>query len=113
MLWLVIHWACWFNDGLRYTYSGYGVELELGKLKKAVVGLKKNTGVKANTGAKTETGGKHTQEQKQEQVHHHSQDLEQFMVELKHPLLQVKYLLVEHLEIKDLIFHIQQKKIID
>ena len=34
----------------------YGVELELGKLKKAVVGLKKNTGVKANTGAKTETG---------------------------------------------------------
>ena len=34
----------------------YGVELELGKLKKAVVGLKKNTGVKADTGAKTSNG---------------------------------------------------------
>ena len=34
----------------------YGVELDFGKLKKSVIGLKKNTGVKADTGAKTSTG---------------------------------------------------------
>ena len=34
----------------------YGVELDFGKLKKSVIGLKKNTGVKADTGAKSETG---------------------------------------------------------
>ena len=34
----------------------YGVELDVGKLKKSVIGLKKNTGVKADTGAKSETG---------------------------------------------------------
>ena len=33
----------------------YGVELDIGALKKATIGLKKNTGVKADTGAKTET----------------------------------------------------------
>jgi hypothetical protein len=34
----------------------YGVELDLGALKKSTIGLKKNTGVKADTGAKTSTG---------------------------------------------------------
>ncbi len=34
----------------------YGVELDIGKLKKSVIGLKKNTGVKADTGAKLSTG---------------------------------------------------------
>ena len=34
----------------------YGVELDVGKLKKSVIGLKKNTGVKADTGAKTSNG---------------------------------------------------------
>ena len=34
----------------------YGVELDLGALKKSVIGLKKNTGVKADTGAKVSTG---------------------------------------------------------
>jgi len=34
----------------------YGVEIDLGALKKSTIGLKKNTGVKADTGAKTETG---------------------------------------------------------
>ena len=34
----------------------YGVELDIGKLKKSVIGLKKNTGVKADTGAKMSTG---------------------------------------------------------
>ena len=34
----------------------YGVELDFGKLKKSVIGLKKNTGVKVDTGAKQSTG---------------------------------------------------------
>ena len=34
----------------------YGVELDIGALKKSTIGLKKNTGVKADTGAKTSTG---------------------------------------------------------
>ena len=34
----------------------YGVELDFGKLKKSVIGLKKNTGVKADTGLKNSTG---------------------------------------------------------
>ena len=34
----------------------YGVELDFGKLKKSVIGLKKNTGVQSDTGAKNSTG---------------------------------------------------------
>ena len=34
----------------------YGVEIDLGALKKSTIGLKKNTGVKADTGAKTSNG---------------------------------------------------------
>jgi hypothetical protein len=34
----------------------YGVELDIGKLKKSVIGLKKNTGVKVDTGLKNSTG---------------------------------------------------------
>lgn len=34
----------------------YGVELDIGKLKKSVIGLKKNTGVQSDTGLKNSTG---------------------------------------------------------
>ena len=91
------------------TVTTAGISVELAPLKKSTIGLKKNTGVKSNTGAKQETG---VQSQAGAEVRASAKAMAilcQYRVELKHPLFQVKYLLVEHLEINLLIFLILLK----